>query len=77
MLVGGAPTALAAWLIFFWPCYKAVARYQAHRAARRERARTRRGARQQAKAARAEAKETAAAAKRSAAGSAEAKGEQS
>jgi hypothetical protein len=77
MLVGGAPTALAAWLIFFWPCYKAVARYQAHRAARRERARARRGARQQAKAARAEAKETAAAAKRSAAGSAEAKGEQS
>jgi uncharacterized protein (DUF2062 family) len=60
MLVGGLPTALAAWLIFFWPCYKAVARYQAHREARRARARERRAAKRAAKAAartaRAEAK---------------------
>ena len=46
MLVGGLPTALVAWLIFFWPCYKAVARYQAHREARRARARERRAAKQ-------------------------------
>jgi uncharacterized protein (DUF2062 family) len=56
MLVGGIPSALAVWLIFFWPCYKAVARYQAHRAARRERARARRAGRLAGGGPRAEAK---------------------
>jgi uncharacterized protein (DUF2062 family) len=37
MVVGGLPTAIVAWVIFFWPCYKAVQRYQDVRRARRER----------------------------------------
>jgi uncharacterized protein (DUF2062 family) len=37
MVIGGLPTAIVAWFIFFWPCYKAVQRYQASRRARRER----------------------------------------
>lgn len=60
MLVGSAPVTVAAWLIFFWPCYKAVARYQALRAARRERARERRARKKAAAVARAEARESSA-----------------
>lgn len=63
MLVGSAPTVVVVWLIFFWPCYKAVARYQAARAVRRERARERRARKRAAMAARAEAREAAAEAK--------------
>jgi hypothetical protein len=53
MLVGSAPLMLAVWLIIFWPCYKAVARYQAARAQRRERAREREARRRAAMEARA------------------------
>jgi hypothetical protein len=53
MLVGSAPLMVAVWLIFFWPCYKAVARYQAARAQRRERAREREARRRAAMQARA------------------------
>jgi len=73
MLVGSAPVVVAVWLLFFWPCYKAVARYQAARAASRERARERRARKRAAMNARAEARQ--AAQGRGAATGAEAKGE--
>lgn len=37
MVIGGLPTAVAAWLIAFWTCYKAVQRYQHRRRVRRQR----------------------------------------
>lgn len=42
MVVGSMPISIAAWFIFFWPCYKAVQRYQAARQGRRQRAAARR-----------------------------------
>ncbi len=41
MVIGAVPVSIIAWLVFFWPCYKAVGRYQAMREARRRRARRR------------------------------------
>lgn len=35
MVLGGVPTAVAAWFVAFWPCYKAVERYQHARRQRR------------------------------------------
>lgn len=42
MTVGGVPTAIVAWLVFYWPIKKLVAGYQHHRHHRRESGRIRR-----------------------------------
>lgn len=41
MVVGSVPTAIVVWLIVFWPCYKAISKYQARRREKRMRAKRR------------------------------------
>ena len=50
MTVGGIPTAIAAWFLFYWPVKGAVASYQKARRARLERPRFKRRARKHARA---------------------------